>query len=601
MMKTNLPILTASILLACAAPLLAANSSLIQSPLTSTGVAADAKGSVLSSLTARQSVLTVKVGKLAPNTAYEIEVGDVVEAEFTTNSDGAAKVKFKGPNPGNRHPLDFDPRGKTLRVLAGGQRVLEATLSGAGEPAGALVVENVKLRLGSATGATGKAKAEYKLNQSGRRIFKVEVEDAGAGPFELFVGGLKRGDFRSVGAEFKIKFAVGSDDVGALPLDFDPRGQVVDVVRAGQVIFSSELAARALGVNAASPRLSHSAIPSTGADPDGHAEAKMRVDEHARKHFSVEIEDVPTGTYDLLVDGADVGNIVVTATASGTKGEIEFTSGDDHTDELPLTFDPTGKTLAVAQGATVFFQGEFSALIDDGSGTPAPEPPSEFEESLATTGLDPDATAHAQYRVNDRGRHKFSVEIEKVEPGDYTLSVAGIVRGTIRAVATPGGGVGEIEFDTKAEEGHPALDFDPRGQLIEISSAAGKFFSHILGSGSATGGGTVVPFDVSAPLISTGADSNASANAQFERKVTGELSFEVEVEDVNVGAYDLLVGGTVRGSLNVIADGNGTRGKLEFDTEAGAGKLPLNFEVAGKSIVIRQGTTVFFERTFPTQ
>jgi hypothetical protein len=31
-----------------------------------------------------------------------------------------------------------------------------------------------------------------------------------------------------------------------------------------------------------------------------------------------------------------------------TEGEIEFTSDDDDSRELPLTFDPVGKMLAIA-------------------------------------------------------------------------------------------------------------------------------------------------------------------------------------------------------------------------------------------------------------
>ncbi len=480
-MKTRLHILTATILTALAAPLLAANSSLIRVPLTNTGVDGDARGGVLSTLSATNSEFIVQVTKLAPSAAYQIEVDGVIEGAFLTNSNGAGTVKFKAPNPGSGRALDFDPRGKVLRVLASSQSVLQATISAAGEPAGSLVVERANLRLVAATGATGKAVAEYQAAKDGRRVFKVELERAGAGPFALFVGGVKRGDFTSVGVLSKIKFTIGSDDAGTLPLDFDPRGQMIEVVRAGQVIFSSELAARALGVNVASPRSSSVAIPSTGADPDGHASANLRIDERARKHFSVEIEDVPAGTYTLLVDGANAGSIVVTATANGTKGEIEFTNSDDDSTELPLTFDPTNRTLTVKQGATTFFQGKFAPGASGGTG------------------------------------------------------------------------------------------------------------------------GTVTPFDVTLPLISTGADSNASAKAGLKRKVTGELNFEVEVEDVNAGPYELVVGGTVRGTLTVVADGNGTRGKVEFDTEPGAGKLPLNFVVAGQSIVIRQGSTVFFERTFPAQ
>jgi len=584
-----------------AVPVLAANSSFIRSPLAQTGVDADASGRVLSSLSARKSQLLVQVAKLAPNTAHEIEVGGVVEAEFTTNSKGSATVRFRAAKPGKNDALDFDPRGKLLRVLAGGASVLEATLSADGEPTGAEVLERVNLPLGAAPGATGKAKAEYRLDKKGRRTFKVELERAGAGPFELFVGGVKRGDFSQVGTVAKIKFAVGSDDANALPLDLDPRGQVIDVVSGGAVVFSSELAAQALGVNIASPRLSSSAIPSTGADPDGHAEAKLRIDERARKHFSVEIEDVPAGTYDLLVNGADVGDIVVVALAGGTEGEIEFASGDDDSDEIPLTFDPAGKVLSVQQGATVFFTGSFTPATGDGSGRPAPEPPSDLRETLAGTGLDGDTKADARYRVDADGRHKFSVEVEDVAVGDYRLIVAGTVRGTIRVASIAGVIEGEIEFDSKVEPGHRPLNFDPRGQLIEIVSPEGTFFSHILGSGSAAnpGGGAVVPFDVTVPLLSSGADANASAKAELKRDESGELSFEVEVEDVNIGAYDLTVAGTVRGTLNVIADGNGTRGQLEFETTPKAGQLPLNFAAAGQAVVISQNGTIFFSRTLP--
>jgi hypothetical protein len=77
---------------------------------------------------------------------------------------------------------------------------------------------------------------------------------------------------------------------------------------------------------------------------------------------------------------------VVTSGVDGTKGEVEFTSGDDDPEELPLTFDPVGKLLTVQQGQVKFFEGVFDPAsgLDDGSGTSAPEPPSELEEFLAS-------------------------------------------------------------------------------------------------------------------------------------------------------------------------------------------------------------------------
>jgi hypothetical protein len=534
MIKVSLLSCSAGAFLALALPVLAANSSTIQSPLTATGVDPDASGRVIASLGTNKSELIVSVSKLSPNSGYDIEVGGIVEATLATSGGGGGSVKFRTPKPGRGPLLDFDPRGKLLRVLSSGQTVLEATISAAGEPAGATV--NERVNLAPLNGATGKARADFRLDKKGRRRFSVEVERAGAGPFELFVGGVKHGDFTLLGVEAKIDFRTGSDDPEVLPLDFDPRSQIIDVVRNGTIIFSGELAAKARGVNVSTPRLATVVLPSTGADSDGHAEAKLRIDDRARKHFSVEIEDVPTGTYDLFVDGVDVADIVVTTTTSGTKGEVEFTGGDDDPDELPLTFDPVGRTLTISQGATKFFEGTFKPSTRTAGGVPSPEAPSELEEQLTSTGVDPDASAHARYRVDDRGRHKFDVEVEDVPVGSYSLVVAGTVRGTIRVASTSKGVEGEIEFDSKSELGHLLLNFDPRGQLIEITSGGQVYFSHLLGAGSGGGGGGAIPFGREVPLLSSGVDSNASAKAQVARKADGEMKFEVEVEDVDTGA-----------------------------------------------------------------
>jgi hypothetical protein len=92
-------------------------------------------------------------------------------------------------------------------------------------------------------------------------------------------------------------------------LDFDPRGSEVDIMGDDRIVFSGEVAAQVPGVNVAFPSPIRLAIPSTGIDADGTASARLRSDNRARKHFSVEVENVPTGAYDLLADGAKVGTI----------------------------------------------------------------------------------------------------------------------------------------------------------------------------------------------------------------------------------------------------------------------------------------------------
>ena len=160
---------------------------------------------------------------------------------------------------------------------------------------------------------------------------------------------------------------------------------------------------------------------------------------------------------------------------------------------------------------------------------------------------------------------------------------------------------GELEFVSKLEPGHKLLNFDPRGQTIELSDATGVFFSHLFGSGTAGGvGGTVTPFDVTVALTSSGTDADATAQAEFRRDVNGDLSFEVELEDLAVGSYDLLVGGTLRGAISVATSGHGTRGKLRFDSDPKVGESLLNFAVAGQEILVQQGAAIYFSRTFPT-
>lgn len=589
--------------MAVATTLRAANSAEIKVPLTNPGVLPDAKGIALAELKLKESEMIVSATKLTPGASVDVLIDGVVEATSVVRTNGRLSVKFKAPNPGKAQPLDFDPRGKTLSLSIGGQSVLEAVVSSTGEPQGSLVAERVNLT--PSTGVAGKARAEYRVTKNDKRLFRVDLERAGAGPFELFVGGVKRGDLTVRGVTARIKFAVGSDDPGALPLDFDPRGEVIDVISNGAVLFSGKLEALARGVNVSTPRLTSAVITATALAGSGHASAKLRLDERARKHFSVEVEDVPAGAYDLFVDGTNVGAITVAAVSGETKGEIEFTNGDDDSSELPLTFDPLGKTLSIRQGADVFFESLFEGSLDDGAGAPAPEPQSDFEESLTSSGLDSDARAKARYRVDDQGRHKFTVEIEKVAAGSYTLSIAGVVRGTIKAVATASGVEGEIEFDSKVEPGHRVLNFDPRGQLIEISDAAGIYFSHLFGSGSSTGSGgggtnTAVPFDSEVPLLSAGIDADGTAKAELKQFADGSRNFQVRVEDVAVGSYDLMVGGTSRGTITVVVDGGGTRGQLEFETVPSSGHSLLDFEVLGQEIVVSHGGVTYFSRTFPT-
>lgn len=654
---------------ALAAPvtLLGANSSTIRSPLTNTGVDTDAAGSILSVLQSKQSLFTVELAKLAPKQSYSFKVGDVTEAQFTTDNKGRARLRFSTKAEKNRPLLDFDPRGKTVAVLDGEEKVvLQAVVSGEGEAEGIVVDE--RSDLASEDGVKGKGAARYVSQKNGRRSFEVKLSGIAEAGLHLFVNGIDRGEIEARGRSGRIAFS-SSPRGGLNTLDFDPRSAKIDIIGGDDLLkFSGKLEAKAKGVNFAVRNTKRVLIPSTGADLDGQAEAKLRTNADASKDFSVELENVPEGSYDLLVNDVVRGTIVVTAIPEGgTKGEIEFTSPTDDNGELPLTFDPVGTTLTIRQDTTVFFTGTFQP--DSNPGVPASGEVALISERLASTGLDADASGEAEFSSSTNGETEFEVEIESVNAGSYQLFVDGTLRGTIEAVAATDGRVkGKIKFETEgtgedrvrtplrhgSDDGggddrggsggggsddpagddkggtsggggsdDPAGDdhgggggdesnvpklplrFDPRGKLIEIKGAAGVYFSHLFGDGSAAasgddGSGAAVPGEISVALISSGADADATAAAEFKRDENGGESFEVELEDLPAGSYELLVSGTLRGSINVVATDRGTRGKLEFDDKPGASELPLDFDPLGQVITVQKDGTVYFQRTFPS-
>jgi len=86
-----------------------------------------------------------------------------------------------------------------------------------------------------------------------------------------------------------------------------------------------------------------------------------------------------------------------------------------------------------------------------------------------------DARGEAAFKMEE-DEASFKVEIKNLEPGEYTLFVGGVERGTI--VVKPHGENGQstrgkISFSDEGEDdGHP-LDFDPRGMAIEVANGDG--------------------------------------------------------------------------------------------------------------------------------
>lgn len=587
--------------LSTAAVAVAADSASVSLPLQNTGADTNASGSVTMALGSRSSVLTVRAMNLTPGSNYVFTVGGIGELTKAADARGGWFASFRtGARPGTP-ALDFDPRGQVIALNDGTANVLQALVARPGEPAGSRQSERVELR-----GESGSGRAML-LNQvlpNGRRMFTCLLSRVTGTNWSLYVDGIHRGAINVRNGSGNVMFDSVVTNASRRRLDFDPRGEVIDIAQDTNLVFSAKAEAVCNGVNSATPSVQTTFIPSTGVDPNGTARARLRLDPDARRKFSIEIEDVPVGTYEFSAassNGVAQFTVNVVSTLNGTEGELEFSSREDNGDELPLTFDPRISTFTVQRGGVVYFQGALTFGTVSGSN----EPPALIEENLTSKGLDGDASGDAKYEIRDTGRRDFSVEIEDVNVGVYQLWVGGTLRGNISAQLKNGQVRGELEFANPAEPGKLLLNFDPRGQLIEVKTVAGTFFSHLFG-GSATGGGnggagvSLVPIRFELPLFSTGAAPAATARMEFKRDDRGRRNFEIEIEDAPLGAYTLLVAGVQRGSVNVITDPNGTRGQIEFDDEPEAGELPLSFDPLGQWLeLVRDGQT-YFARELPT-
>lgn len=373
------------------------------------------------------------------------------------------------------------------------------------------------------------------------------------------------------------------------------------------------------------------ALVSTGVIPgaEGYAEFEFRP---GRAEFEIEIEAVTPGDYDVAVGGEIEGTIPV---ADGeSDGEIEFRSPQTPGKEL-LDFDPRDRIIDVLLDGEVVL----TALAPE-EGEPVSNGPSPFDDDdmetseieleLSNTGVSPEGEAEAEFET-DGERSEFEVEIEDIPAGDYPLLVGGSERGVITVGERGDGGTrGEIEFRFPSADDEIALDFDPRGETIEIVEDStvlftGDFPSEPGGDDEDDhgGNGSGPPHDddddddddddrgegppddddavteISTALTNAGVYPDGSAEAEYEAR-GDSAEFSVEVEDIPAGSYALHVGGVERGIIDVFADDGGTEGEIEFGNPVDDDdELLLDFDVRGATVEVLAGSDVILTTDFP--
>jgi len=118
-------------------------------------------------------------------------------------------------------------------------------------------------------------------------------------------------------------------------------------------------------------RSEHASLSATDLAQGGHASTRLHVAGNGDQTLDIEIEDVPAGSYDVFVEGAQRGMI----DASSGSGSIEFATNPD-AGQVALDFSAVNAAIEIRIGGELVFSGQTDVHIpgvdadenEDGSG-----------------------------------------------------------------------------------------------------------------------------------------------------------------------------------------------------------------------------------------
>ena len=340
------------------------------------------------------------------------------------------------------------------------------------------------------------------------------------------------------------------------------------------------------------------------AAPKG-SRSRVKIQRMATGKVELEIDarDLPAGDYEVVVNDVVLGALKMKVDDDRTEGEQEFETNPNDEDELPLPFDPAGLPVSLRRAGVVYFSGTVPTTPPPGdlSGTTGAGEIALTRGETAPAG----SRATASLEFEHSAVHELEVELHGLPVGSYDVLIGDAVRG--RIAITEAGQSRNLRFKAGADdEDEIPLDFPVGGAPVAILGGGVTLFFGTLpaspnggleGGGDDNGGGEPVVAELAR---GAGVSSEAEAEVEIQFGVAGPVGLEIEAEDIPAGAYEIRIGGEVRGVLNVADGGNGLRGTLRFEIVPNdPGEILLDFAAAGQAVVISQGERVMFSGTSP--
>lgn len=318
----------------------------------------------------------------------------------------------------------------------------------------------------------------------------------------------------------------------------------------------------------------------------------------ARVDLKIEIEDVPLGAYDVVIDGISRGSLTVVLTDEDNEGELEFRNRASK-GKILLDFDPAGLLVQIQQSSVTLLAGVVPDLdINDPTSAGAEDkfPKQKLEVDMTpTAAAGPKAKGEIRYKSNPKGAD-LELRAKDFPQGTYDLVVNDVV---ITSFFYKGRGKGKLRFSTRPRGKRLALDFDPSGATFRIVQDGTDFFAATFTEAVPLPG---VPGagELEVELAPTGVQLLASGKAEYEEK-PDKKEFSVEIEDVTPGTYDLFVDGINVGMIVAASTSEGVKGEIDFRNPLGddLDKILLNFDPRGKTVQVMLGGVVILGADFP--
>ena len=198
-------------------------------------------------------------------------------------------------------------------------------------------------------------------------------------------------------------------------------------------------------------------LTNAGVYPAGEADARFE-QRPDRTAFSVEVEDIPAGIYDLYVGSVMRGTINVVNLDGGTEGEIEFRNPVE-AGKVLLDFDPRDQLIEIKENNTLLFSTDFQSV-----GNPPKVDRVVLKLDLENTGVDDQAEGTLEYRKFGT-RTRIEVRVEELSAdGRYKVFIDDTLVGNLPVED----GKGRWGFRTRFLDKAPFPNGNPFGAVVSV-------------------------------------------------------------------------------------------------------------------------------------